>query len=66
MTTEATILTPEETAERLRSSIPTLQRWRTNGTGPKYIKRGGRVFYRPEDIEAFERDNERTMTRDTE
>lgn len=32
----------------------TLRKWRTNGYGPIYIKVGGRVLYRPEDIRAFE------------
>lgn len=33
----------------------TLRKWRTNGYGPIYIKVGGRVLYRPEDVRAFER-----------
>ncbi len=32
----------------------TLERWRFQRTGPSYIKVGGRVLYRIEDIEAFE------------
>ncbi|OHV73405.1 hypothetical protein LCM4579_10475 [Ensifer sp. LCM 4579] len=56
-------LTPNEAAARLRASTITLQRWRTQGTGPKYIKRGGRIFYRHQDIEEFERENERLQTR---
>lgn len=35
------------------SSI-TLRRWRQEGFGPAYLKMGGRVLYRPEDIRAFE------------
>jgi len=35
----------------------TLRKWRTNGYGPVYIKIGGRVLYRPEDIREFERQN---------
>ncbi len=58
-----TNMTPDEAAARLRASTVTLQRWRTQGTGPKYIKRGGRIFYRPEDIETYERDCERSQTR---
>jgi hypothetical protein len=56
-------LTPEEAAVRMGAATVTLQRWRSNGTGPKYIKRGGRIFYRPQDIEDFERENERSQTR---
>ena len=32
----------------------TLERWRFTGEGPQFIKLGGRVIYRLEDIEAFE------------
>lgn len=39
-------------------TIGTLRRWRTTGYGPVYIKVGGRVLYRPEDVKAFE---EQTM-----
>jgi predicted DNA-binding transcriptional regulator AlpA len=34
-------------------SIPTQERWRQQGTGPKYIKLGGRVRYRRSDIEEW-------------
>lgn len=32
----------------------TLRRWRQDGFGPIYLKIGGRVLYRAEDIRAFE------------
>ena len=32
----------------------TLRKWRGNGYGPIYLKIGGRVLYRSEDILAFE------------
>jgi predicted site-specific integrase-resolvase len=32
----------------------TLQKWRSAGLGPKYIKRVGRVVYRKSDIVDFE------------
>ena len=32
----------------------TLERWRWLGKGPRYLKLGGHVAYRLEDIEAFE------------
>jgi hypothetical protein len=32
----------------------TLRRWRQDGFGPIYLKMGGRVLYRPEDVRAFE------------
>ena len=41
-------------AERWGLSTATLERWRTNGTGPKYIRLPGKVIYRLCDIEAYE------------
>jgi predicted site-specific integrase-resolvase len=35
----------------------TLQKWRSQGIGPVYIKRVGRVIYRKSDIAEFERNN---------
>ncbi len=32
----------------------TLERWRWIGEGPAYLKIGGRVVYRLEDVEAYE------------
>ena len=40
----------------------TLERWRWLGEGPQFIKIGGRVRYRIEDIEAFEASNVRQVT----
>ena len=45
--------TPDETAEVLRTSPRTLERRRLDGTGPKFAKLGGRVLYRPEDVDAW-------------
>ncbi len=47
-------LTQIELARRWRISPRTLERWRWLGQGPHYLKIGGRVVYRLEDIEAFE------------
>lgn len=41
-------------ADRWDVSEATLERWRTAGVGPVYLKLQGRVLYRVEDIEAFE------------
>jgi predicted site-specific integrase-resolvase len=35
-------------------SEATLERWRSNGTGPIFLKLQGRVMYRLEDIEQYE------------
>lgn len=42
-------------AARLNISPRTLERWRWTGEGPAFLKIGGRVVYRLEDVEAFER-----------
>lgn len=44
-----------ELSRRLGVSHRTLERWRWLGVGPKFIKVGGRVKYRLEDVEAYER-----------
>jgi hypothetical protein len=44
-------------AERWRVSTRTLEQWRWQGKGPRYLKIGGRVVYRLEDVEAFEAAN---------
>ncbi|MDQ4421728.1 helix-turn-helix domain-containing protein [Sphingobium sp. DEHP117] len=41
-------------ADRWNISHRTLERWRWTGEGPQFIKLGGRVVYRLEDVEAFE------------
>jgi predicted site-specific integrase-resolvase len=43
-----------ELADRWSISERTLERWRWIGDGPRYLKLGGRVVYRLEDIEAYE------------
>lgn len=42
-------------ARRWSLSPRTLERWRNDGSGPSYLKVGGRVLYRLADVEAFER-----------
>jgi helix-turn-helix protein len=43
-----------ELSRRWRLSTRTLERWRLRGTGPHYLKVGGRIVYRLADIDAFE------------
>jgi hypothetical protein len=43
-----------ELSRRWRMSPRTLERWRWLDQGPAYLKIGGRVAYRIEDVEAFE------------
>ncbi len=50
-----TLFLPQhELAKRWSLSPRTLERWRWARRGPAFIKLGGRVLYRMEDIEAFE------------
>jgi predicted site-specific integrase-resolvase len=46
-------------ARRWSLSPRTLERWRYQGLGPRYLKIVGRVVYRLEDIEAFETERAR-------
>ena len=41
-------------ARRWNLSERTLERWRWKKLGPPYVKAGGRVLYRLEDIERYE------------
>ena len=49
-------------ADRWDVSEATLERWRTEGIGPVFLKLHGRVLYRVEDVEAFEVDSLRKST----
>ena len=49
-------------ARRWSISPRTLERWRWLGQGPRYIKIGGRVVYRVEEIETFEAQQTRAST----
>lgn len=51
-----------ELAARWNISHRTLERWRWTGEGPQFIKIGGRVVYRQEDVEAFEAKQTREST----
>ena len=48
------LLTEKMLADRWVCSVARLQRWRTVGEGPEYLKIVGRVLYRLKDIEAYE------------
>jgi predicted site-specific integrase-resolvase len=55
-------LKQREVADRWNISHRTLERWRWVGEGPQFIKIGGRVVYRLEDVEAYERNQLRAST----
>lgn len=44
-------------ARRWKMSPRTLERWRWLRQGPVYIKLGGKVLYRPTDVEQYEADH---------
>ena len=45
-------LNQKQLAARWNISVATLERWRSVGIGPKFLKLCGRVAYRQVDIEA--------------
>lgn len=47
-------LNQKQLASRWSVSEATLERWRSDGIGPVFLKLLGQVRYRLEDIEAFE------------
>lgn len=51
-----------ELAARWNISHRTLERWRWTGEGPQFVKLGGRVVYRLDDVEAYEAEQLRRGT----
>jgi hypothetical protein len=51
-----------ELADRWSISPRTLERWRWLGRGCRFVKIGGRVVYRMQDVEAFEAEQTRAST----
>jgi len=47
-------LSEKELAQRWGIAQKTLQRWRTEGRGPRYLKLSKRVVYQVEEVKAFE------------
>jgi transcriptional regulator with XRE-family HTH domain len=47
------LLDERDVADRLNVSVATVRRWRLFKTGPKFLKIGAAVRYRPEDLAAF-------------
>lgn len=56
-------LTQNDLAQRWRISARTLERWRWLQEGPQFLKIGGRVVYRLEDVEAYEAAKKQEMAR---
>jgi len=47
-------LNQRQLADRWNVSEATLERWRSEGIGPVFLKLQGRVLYRAEDVESYE------------
>jgi hypothetical protein len=60
MTDRPAHLNQVQLARRWQLSPRTLERWRWLGQGPAFLKLGGRIVYRLDDVEAFEVAQRRT------
>lgn len=60
MTDRPAHLNQVQLARRWHLSPRTLERWRWLGQGPAFLKLGGRIVYRLDDVEAFESAQRRT------
>lgn len=58
------LLNPDQLGERWGKSRQSLASMRFRGNGPKYLKIGKSVFYRIEDVIAYEESQLRTRTDD--
>ena len=63
---EVAHLNQKQLAVRWCISEATLERWRSAGIGPKFLKLCGRVLYRQADIEAYEESCLATSTKTVE
>ena len=59
------LLTVCETAEILRCSVHSLNKWRLTGNGPRFVRVGSRVRYRRSAIADFIENSTRASTSDT-
>lgn len=56
------LLRESEASTRLGLSVRTLQKWRIEGRGPRFVKLGNAVRYEPTEIEEFVREGVRSST----
>jgi predicted site-specific integrase-resolvase len=56
----------QEAATDLRVSAGTLHNWRVSGKGPTFVRIGGKVYYRDQDLQAFIEKGVRNSTSETE
>jgi predicted DNA-binding transcriptional regulator AlpA len=55
-------LTVQQVAALLQCSVSSLNKWRVFGGGPRFVRVGSRVRYRPSDIAAFVAEQTRSST----
>lgn len=48
----------EDLAEHLGRSVKTIYDWNSKGEGPKYVRLGRRIAYRPADVDRWLRTRE--------
>lgn len=53
MPTANRLLTTPEAAARINRGVQTLNEYRSRGRGPAFVRVGGRIYYRPEDLDAW-------------
>jgi excisionase family DNA binding protein len=58
------LMTERAAAERLGVSVRTLQKWRLQGNGPRFLKLGYAVRYEEKDLESFIERARRSSTSD--
>jgi predicted DNA-binding transcriptional regulator AlpA len=56
------LLRENEVSARLGLSVRTLQKWRLEGRGPRFVKLGNAVRYDPADLDLFVREGARGST----
>lgn len=56
------LLTVQEVAAILRCSVSSLNKWRLSGAGPRFVRVGSRVRYRPADVVAYVHEQTRIST----
>ena len=59
VTVEKKFITPQQLSDRWegRISARTLANWRSAGMAPPFVKIGGAIVYRREDVESYENRN---------
>lgn len=55
-------LTPQEVADRYRTTTQVLSNWRVQGKGPRFIKMGRKILYPIGEVVAFEQARLRSNT----